>query len=65
MVVSLTTTPMLCAHFLEPHGAKHGVFYRVSEGGFRRMNRGYQRSLGWVLRHQRLVWPGLRSSPCS
>ena len=29
MVVSLTTTPMLCAHFLEPHGSKHGVLYRV------------------------------------
>ncbi len=55
MVVSLTTTPMLCAHFLRPHSAKHGALYRVSEGGFKRMNRGYQRALGWVLRHQRVV----------
>ena len=55
MVVSLTTTPMLCAHFLRPHSAKHGALYRVSEGGFRRMNRGYHRTLGWVLRHQLVV----------
>ncbi|HWS95433.1 MAG TPA: efflux RND transporter permease subunit, partial [Candidatus Methylomirabilis sp.] len=55
MVVSLTTTPMLCAHFLKPHSARHGAIYRVSEGGFQRMNRGYRRALAWVLRHQLLV----------
>ena len=55
MVVSLTTTPMLCAHFLRPHSASHGALYRVSEGGFKRMNRGYHRALGWVLRHQLVV----------
>ncbi len=56
MVVSLTTTPMLCAHFLKPHGTQHGTLYRVSEGGFQRLNRGYKRSLGWVLRHQLFVF---------
>ena len=55
MVVSLTTTPMLCAHFLKPHGVKHGMLYRASEGGFVRLNRGYKRSLAWVLRHQFLI----------
>jgi multidrug efflux pump len=55
MVVSLTTTPMLCAHFLKPHGAKHGLAYRVSEKGFQGLNRGYKRSLAWVLRHQFLI----------
>ena len=55
MVVSLTTTPMLCAHFLRPHTARHGRIYRLSEGGFRRLNSGYQRSLAYVLRHQLLV----------
>ena len=55
MVVSLTTTPMLCAHFLKPHSPRHGRIYRLSEGGFRRMNRGYQRALPWVLRHQLLI----------
>jgi multidrug efflux pump len=55
MVVSLTTTPMLCAHFLKPHGAKHGAIYRASESGFVRMNKGYKRSLAWVLQHQFLI----------
>ena len=55
MVVSLTTTPMLCAHFLRPHSARHGAIYRLSEGGFQRLNRGYHRALAWVLRHQAMV----------
>jgi multidrug efflux pump len=55
MFVSLTTTPMLCAHFLRPHSAKHNAFYRFSEGGFQRMNAGYRRALAWVLRHQAVV----------
>jgi multidrug efflux pump len=57
MVVSLTTTPMLCARFLKGHDpASHGVLYRMSERGFNRMNRGYKASLGWVLRHQKLIF---------
>ena len=56
MVVSLTTTPMLCARLLKPHGAKHGLIYRASEKGFIHLNSGYKRSLAWVLRHQRLVF---------
>jgi len=56
MVVSLTTTPMLCARLLKPRGAKHGLIYRASEKGFVHLNSGYKRSLAWVLRHQRLVF---------
>jgi multidrug efflux pump len=56
MVVSLTTTPMLCARLLKPRGAKHGMIYRASEKGFIHLNSGYKRSLAWVLRHQRLVF---------
>ena len=53
LFVSLTTTPMLCARFLKhDHKKKHGFFYRLSEGGFNRMLRGYDHSLKWVLRHQ-------------
>jgi multidrug efflux pump len=55
MVVSLTTTPMLCAHFLRPHNARHGVIYRISESGFQGMNRGYRKALAWVLRHKIVV----------
>jgi multidrug efflux pump len=57
MVVSLTTTPMLCARFLKPHDAtKHGTLYRMSERGFYWLTRGYRSSLGWVLRHRRIVF---------
>ena len=56
MVVSLTTTPMLCARFLKAHDpGSHGALYRMSERGFFWMNRGYKVSLGWVLRHRRLI----------
>ena len=56
MVVSLTTTPMLCARFLKAHDpGSHGSLYRMSERGFYLLNRGYKVSLGWVLRHKRLI----------
>ena len=57
MVVSLTTTPMMCAHLLkDEHGVQHGRMYRMSERGFDWMLNGYRRSLTWVLRHP---WPML------
>ena len=57
LVVSLTTTPMLCARFLKAHDpGSHGALYRMSERGLLWMNRGYKASLGWVLRHQRLIF---------
>ena len=56
LVISLTTTPMMCARLLRPHGAaKHGRLYRASERGFDRILKGYEHSLGWVLRHQRFT----------
>ncbi len=57
MVVSLTTTPMLCARFLKAHDPNsHGTLYRMSERGFYWLTRGYRVSLGWVLRHRRLIF---------
>ncbi len=57
MVVSLTTTPMLCARFLKAHDpGSHGALYRMSERGFYWLNRGYKASLGWVLRHRRFIF---------
>ena len=56
LVVSLTTTPMLCARFLKPHDvSRHGRMYRLSERGFYHLTHGYKVSLGWVLRHRRLI----------
>ncbi|MDR3748450.1 MAG: multidrug efflux RND transporter permease subunit [Acidobacteriota bacterium] len=57
LVVSLTTTPMLCARFLKAHDpGSHGALYRMSERGWVAISRGYKASLGWVLRHQRLIF---------
>ena len=55
LVVSLTTTPMLSARFLQPHDTqKHGRLYRMSEGAFNWLANEYDMGLRWVLRHQ---WP--------
>ncbi len=56
MVVSLTTTPMMCAYILKPHVEhKPGFFFRLSERAFNGMQRFYGRTLGWVLRHKLLT----------
>ncbi|HEY6348912.1 MAG TPA: multidrug efflux RND transporter permease subunit [Candidatus Angelobacter sp.] len=53
LVVSLTTTPMLCAKFLRPPKTeKHGRIYMMSEGMFDFILKIYRGGLGWVLRHQ-------------
>jgi multidrug efflux pump len=56
LVVSLTTTPMMCAKLLvSEHGRPHGWWYRISERIFEGMRGGYARSLTWVLRHPRIM----------
>jgi multidrug efflux pump len=53
LVVSLTTTPSMCAKFLHPDQHRgHGRLYRSSERVFEWILGGYRVSLGWVLRHQ-------------
>ncbi|HLH18337.1 MAG TPA: multidrug efflux RND transporter permease subunit [Bryobacteraceae bacterium] len=52
MVVSLTTTPMMCARFLvSEHEREHGWFYNGGERVFQALLAFYDRTLGWVLRH--------------
>ncbi len=52
LIVSLTTTPMMCAKLLKAHDkTKHGRFYRASEKFFDLILRFYEVTLGWVLRH--------------
>jgi multidrug efflux pump len=52
MVISLTTTPMMCAFLLKDESkTKHGRLYKLSEKGFSGMLSGYSRSLAWVLEH--------------
>jgi hydrophobic/amphiphilic exporter-1 (mainly G- bacteria), HAE1 family len=55
--VSLTLTPLLCSRFLRPHqsGGGGGPIARGLETGFAAMLRGYEISLGWVLRHSHIT----------
>jgi multidrug efflux pump len=52
MVISLTTTPMMCAHLLKSQRAeKHGRIHMASEKCFDWVLSLYRRTLPWVLRH--------------
>ncbi|MGB7760421.1 MAG: multidrug efflux RND transporter permease subunit [Bryobacteraceae bacterium] len=51
MVVSLTATPMMCAHMLKEH-TDHGWLYRTTDRGFKRVIGAYGDSLQFVLRHR-------------
>ena len=58
LVVSLTTTPMLCARWLKMPAKKHkepGRFSRACERMFDAMLEGYRSSLDWALRHGPLM----------
>jgi multidrug efflux pump len=52
LVISLTTTPMMAAFILRATPAREA---RQRAGLFDRALHGYERSLGWALRHSRLV----------
>jgi multidrug efflux pump len=52
LVVSLTTTPMMCSRLLKTRQPDdHGRLYRASERVFAWILRLYERSLTWVLEH--------------
>ena len=56
MVISLTTTPMMCAHLLKTHDdEKHGRMYRLSERFFNFVLGKYTNSLRWFLDNPWLV----------
>jgi len=53
LLVSLTTTPMLCARFLKSRDeSRHGRVYRLFEDAFQWVHHEYNSGLRWVLRHQ-------------
>src|SRR5262249_30640625 len=53
LIVSLTTTPMMCAKLLHrPGDDRHGRIYRFSEAIFNWVLGQYEIMLRWVLRHQ-------------
>ena len=55
LFVSLTATPMLCAHFLRHESGPHNFIYRFFESAFNAVLRAYDRALRVVLRHQFVV----------
>ncbi len=70
LVLSLTTTPMMCAHLLKARGpadaaaeekrrqARRGLWAwldRFADASFNGMLHGYEVSLGWALRHGRIM----------
>ena len=57
MVISLTTTPTMCAHLLKAHSDenRHGRLYQFSEKFFSGMLSVYRRSLVWVLDNPALM----------
>jgi len=56
LLISLTTTPMMCARLLRPHvPEKSNRVARASGWAYDRMLRGYGATLAWSLRHPLLV----------
>jgi multidrug efflux pump len=57
MVISLTTTPTMCAHLLRAHeeDEHHGWLYRTSERFFSGLLAGYRGSLRWALDNPLLI----------
>jgi multidrug efflux pump len=56
LVVSLTTTPMMCAHIAPQHrDRRHSRWHVLSERGFEAMRGFYERTLAQALRHPRIV----------
>jgi multidrug efflux pump len=65
LVVSLTTTPMMCARLLQPHSTRPpGRLYLLSERVFAAMLGFYRRTLGWALRHGVIMMLILLATVC-
>ena len=55
LVISLTTTPMMCSRLLRLEHRELTWFGKAFERGFQAMRNGYERSLGWALDHRRMM----------
>lgn len=66
LVVSLTTTPMMCARVLRSHDPDrpHGRLHRWSQSIFDGALHAYQSSLDWVVRHRVITLFSLLATVC-
>ncbi len=65
LVVSLTTTPMMCARLLRSESTGgHSRLYAASERAFAWILQRYEESLGWALRHPRFIVSVLAVTIC-
>ena len=65
LVVSLTTTPMMCARILKPERERgHGRLFRAAGRVFDAMLARYERTLGWALDHPRSTMLVLLATLC-
>ncbi|MDO9234419.1 MAG: efflux RND transporter permease subunit, partial [Aquabacterium sp.] len=55
LLISLTVTPMLCARWLGHETPQHGRLYLGIGSAFDRLQAAYESSLGWALRHGRIM----------
>ena len=65
LVISLTTTPMMCARLLgRASDRKPNRLTAAFEESFHRLRAGYERTLGWSLDHPRLMMLFLLATVC-
>jgi multidrug efflux pump len=65
LVISLTTTPMMCSKLLKTHSQeKHGKIFNASERAFNALLGFYERTLGWVLQHPAITLAVLLVTIC-
>jgi len=65
MLISLTTTPAMCAKFLKAQkDQKPDRFVRTTDRGFKKLSSYYDGSLRWVLRHQPLILGVMLGTVC-
>ena len=55
LLISLTVTPMLCARWLGKEKPKHGRIYQGIGSTFEWLQKNYETSLRWALKHSRIM----------
>lgn len=55
LIISLTTTPMMCAYLLKPIHQHQGHFSSKIEGVFNAILKAYEHSLTWAIHHSKLM----------